>query len=272
MKGPPTANVAVAIAVTANRPGGTGKADVTVTPSTLTFTTSNWSTPQTVTPKVTGDADTTSEVVTLSHTVTSSDSGYNGMSLPDVTMEVKEVRGGYGSGLSVADATANENDTNPSLDFKVTLYPSWPLEVTVKYETVSGTATVGDDYTETSGTLTFAPGETEKTVSVPIVDDEVEDGGETVWLKLSNATRASYDDRWGLGTILNSETSGDNTAPTGLPTISGTARVGETLTASRTGIADADGLANATFAWQWIANDGTDGRGHRGRDGRRPTR
>ena len=48
-----------------------------------------------------------------------------------------------------------------------------------------------------------------------------------------------------------------NTAPTGLPTISGTARVGETLTASAAGIADADGLANATYAWQWTANDGT---------------
>ena len=48
-----------------------------------------------------------------------------------------------------------------------------------------------------------------------------------------------------------------NTAPTGLPTISGTARVGETLTASASGIADTDGLSNATFSWQWVANDGT---------------
>ena len=49
----------------------------------------------------------------------------------------------------------------------------------------------------------------------------------------------------------------NNTAPTGLPTIAGTARVGDTLTASAAGIADADGLADAVFAWQWIANDGT---------------
>ena len=47
-----------------------------------------------------------------------------------------------------------------------------------------------------------------------------------------------------------------NTAPTGLPAISGTARVGETLTASVTGIADADGLTSATFAYQWLSNDG----------------
>ena len=49
-----------------------------------------------------------------------------------------------------------------------------------------------------------------------------------------------------------------NTAPTGLPEVSGTPQVGETLTASVDSIADADGLDNATFAYQWLANDGTD--------------
>ena len=49
-----------------------------------------------------------------------------------------------------------------------------------------------------------------------------------------------------------------NTRATGLPSISGTARVGEALTASADGIADADGLENATYAWQWLAGDGTD--------------
>ncbi len=47
-----------------------------------------------------------------------------------------------------------------------------------------------------------------------------------------------------------------NTPPTGLPMISGPARVGETLTTSASGIADVDGLSGATFAWQWISNDG----------------
>ena len=48
-----------------------------------------------------------------------------------------------------------------------------------------------------------------------------------------------------------------NTPPTGLPTISGTPQVGETLTASVAGIEDADGLAGVTFAYQWISRDGT---------------
>ena len=46
-----------------------------------------------------------------------------------------------------------------------------------------------------------------------------------------------------------------NSAATGAPTIGGTAQVRETLTANTSGIADADGLANATFSYQWLADD-----------------
>ena len=47
----------------------------------------------------------------------------------------------------------------------------------------------------------------------------------------------------------------ENSAATGAPTIGGTAQVGEILTASTTDIADADGLANASFTYQWLADD-----------------
>ena len=57
---------------------------------------------------------------------------------------------------------------------------------------------------------------------------------------------------------VTNETEASNAAPTGLPEISGTPRVGEVLTASTDGIADADGLDGVTFAYQWLANDGTD--------------
>ena len=48
-----------------------------------------------------------------------------------------------------------------------------------------------------------------------------------------------------------------NTPATGALAITGMARVGETLTADTSGIADADGLSNATFSYQWIRNDGS---------------
>ncbi len=47
----------------------------------------------------------------------------------------------------------------------------------------------------------------------------------------------------------------DNSAATGAPTISGTAQVGQTLTADKSGIADADGLTNATYSYQWLADN-----------------
>ena len=49
-----------------------------------------------------------------------------------------------------------------------------------------------------------------------------------------------------------------NRAPTGQPTISGTSQVGQTLTASTSGINDADGLTNRSFSYQWVRVDGGD--------------
>ena len=92
--------------------------------------------------------------------------------------------------LSVADAEASEEE-DATLDFAVTLDPAADATVTVDYATSDGTATAGADYTGTSGTLTFLAGETAKTVSVPIVDDAVDDGGETLTLTLSQAAGAN---------------------------------------------------------------------------------
>ena len=57
--------------------------------------------------------------------------------------------------------------------------------------------------------------------------------------------------------VTNETPAPENTAPSGLPVIGGTARVGEVLTASVEGIEDADGLSGATFAYQWLSNGGT---------------
>ena len=109
--------------------------------------------------------------------------------------------------LSVADAEATEGE-DATLDFLVRLDGNPGSEVTVDYGTRDGTATAGSDYTKTSGTLTFAPGEDEQTVSVPITDDAEEDDGETFTLMLSNASGAGFanDDKEATGTIRNTET------------------------------------------------------------------
>ena len=79
--------------------------------------------------------------------------------------------------------------------------------------------------------------------------------------------RVSFTDDAGNTESLTNESAivmAANNPATGAPTISGTAQVGETLTASTTGIADSDGLAFATFTYQWLADDA----GHHGRDRR----
>ena len=106
--------------------------------------------------------------------------------------------------LSVADASAHEN-TDDALDFAVTLDRASTLTVTVDYATSNGTATAGSDYTSTSGTLTFEPGDTAKTVSVPILDDAIDDGNETMTLTLSNEANARIADGTATGTINNSD-------------------------------------------------------------------
>src|SRR5262249_4675679 len=60
--------------------------------------------------------------------------------------------------------------------------------VSVNFATASGTATAGSDYTTSGGTLTFASGETSKTFTIPILDDAVVEGVETVNLVLSSPT------------------------------------------------------------------------------------
>ena len=105
--------------------------------------------------------------------------------------------------LSVSDASANEADG--SIGFAVTLSAAASATVTVDYATADGTATAGADYTATSGTLTFQTGDTEKTISVPIIDDLVEDDGETLTLTLSNASGATLADAEATGTIHNTE-------------------------------------------------------------------
>ena len=73
-----------------------------------------------------------------------------------------------------------------TLDFAVRLNRVAMQAVSVDYSTIDGTATAGEDYTATSGTLTFAPGETEKTVTVPILDDAIDEGKEKFTVRLSN--------------------------------------------------------------------------------------
>lgn len=82
--------------------------------------------------------------------------------------------------------TVNENGGAAAI--QVTLSRAAAFSITVNYATSDGTATTGSDYTANSGTLTFAPGETSKTINVAISNDSAFESSETVNLTLSNVT------------------------------------------------------------------------------------
>ncbi len=105
--------------------------------------------------------------------------------------------------LSVADAAANESEG--SIAFAVTLDRAAPGPVTVEWATADGSATAGEDYTGASGTLRFDAGETSKTLAVALLDDAVDDGGETFTVSLSNASGAVIADGEAVGTIENAD-------------------------------------------------------------------
>ena len=286
----------------------------------------------------------------------------------------------------VFDASAREsnNGADSTMTFSVNLLYSDRETHSVDYHTQDGTATAGSDYTATSGTLTFRPGEYKKVVVVTVKDDTVPDSGETFQLVLSNPTGGAQLHGTGgraSGTILNHDQQGveasfpqgpyastlhtgssarpqvvvafseavaafgkytpsvqvaggtldsvdahaedgienawlfvlapdgdgdvtfelipnaacasggictaggtpliqvpaaltipgpaetetseataevtarPNTPATGAPTASGTAQAGETLTADTSGITDEDGLTNVSYSYQWVADD-----------------
>ncbi|MBD2329048.1 Calx-beta domain-containing protein [Alkalinema sp. FACHB-956] len=123
-------------------------------------------------------------------------------------------------GLSVI-ATPNtvvegNTGTTKTVTFTISLSSAATQPVTVTYETVDGTATsVGNDYVPVSGSLTFAPGETSKTVNVTIRGDDTVEADEDFSLNLSNPTNAKIDVLSAFATISNDDSTNGQ-----LPTVS----------------------------------------------------
>ncbi|MEO1802392.1 MAG: Calx-beta domain-containing protein, partial [Cyanobacteria bacterium J06629_2] len=87
------------------------------------------------------------------------------------------------------------------LTFAVTLDAPSNQTVKVDYATVDGTAIAEEDYQAKDKTLTFQPGETEKTVFVGVVLDETAEADEELFLVLSNPENATIADELAVGTI-----------------------------------------------------------------------
>ena len=135
--------------------------------------------------------------------------------------------------------------------------------------TISGTVRVGQTLTVDTSGIADADGLNNAVFAYQWLSDDADIGGATG----STYTLVDYDegrtikvrvtvtDDVGNETTLTSAATEAveakrNTAATGRPIISGTVRVGETLTADTTGIGDADGLANVSYSYQWVVTDG----------------
>ncbi|BAZ33978.1 5'-nucleotidase/2',3'-cyclic phosphodiesterase (plasmid) [Cylindrospermum sp. NIES-4074] len=107
--------------------------------------------------------------------------------------------------LEVNNVGLTEGNTTSNAQFTVTLSAVNSQQVSVNYTTVNGTAFSGYDYNATSGTLSFAPGETTKTVNVEVIGDLYNEVNETFQLQLSNPTNAIIKTVQGTATIINDD-------------------------------------------------------------------
>ncbi|MDT7605283.1 MAG: hypothetical protein QOF61_3280, partial [Acidobacteriota bacterium] len=109
--------------------------------------------------------------------------------------------------FSISDVTLAEGNTGlTNFVFHVTKTGTTSQSASVQFATADGTATTaGSDYDSNSGTLTFAPAETDKTVTVAVHGDTVYEANETFFVNLSAPTSATITDNQGVGTITNDD-------------------------------------------------------------------
>ena len=134
--------------------------------------------------------------------------------------------------------------------------------------TISGTAQVGETLAAHTTGISDEDGLTNAVFAYQWLADDaiIQDATASTYTLATDdvgkaiKVRVSFDDSKGNEETLTSAATAavaakPNSLATGAPTISGTAQVGETLTANTTGIADKDGLDNAVFGYQWLADD-----------------
>ncbi|MEH2052058.1 Calx-beta domain-containing protein [Nostoc sp.] len=236
-----TLSAASTSAVTVNYATANGTAtagsDYTATTGTLTFNPGNTS--KTLTVAVTGDTvfePNETFFVNLSNATNSTIADNQGLGTilnDDANLPT----------LSINDITVVEGQT-PQAVLTVTLSSASSQAVTVNYATTPGTATANTDYTTRSGTLTFAANTTTATITVPILNDNLNEANETFSVNLSSPTNAALQKASGTVTItdtLQASTTTtlaagvENLTLTGTSNINGTGNSGNNILTGNSG-------------------------------------
>ncbi|MEP6924897.1 MAG: FG-GAP-like repeat-containing protein, partial [Pyrinomonadaceae bacterium] len=119
--------------------------------------------------------------------------------------------------ISIGNVSLNEGNSGmTAFNFTVSLSTATTQNVTVNYATADGTATAPSDYQTASGTVTFAPGEISKTITVFVSGDTTVEPNETFTVNLSGAVSGTIFGGIGTGTIINDDTCAYSIAPTSL--------------------------------------------------------
>ncbi len=120
--------------------------------------------------------------------------------------------------LGIDDLTLPEtNEGTQAARLPLTLSKAWPRPVSVDYMTFDGTATVGCDYKLRYGTVSFAPGETQAEVVVPVIGEVVPETNETVVVRFGNASEATLARSEAQLVIQNDDASNDAPFPAASP-------------------------------------------------------
>lgn len=105
--------------------------------------------------------------------------------------------------VSMTDVTVSEQDG--SATFTLRLSFSGSINTTVSYKTIAGTAAATTDYMPSSGMVTFLPGQTTKTITVPIVNDGAVEPDETFTVRMFVEDGGFTVKSTAIGTILNDD-------------------------------------------------------------------
>jgi Lipase/Putative Ig domain/Calx-beta domain/Peptidase M10 serralysin C terminal len=146
--------------------------------------------------------------------------------------------------INISNPTIVIEGLNPNAIFAVNLSAASAYPITVNYSTANQTAITGTDYTTSNGTITFAANETSKTITVPILNDNLNESDETFTLTLSNPTNANLGNSKAIATISDTLTANittilpaqvENLTLTGTGNINATGNTGNNIIIGNSG-------------------------------------
>ena len=196
----PTSQTVTVAFATADGSATTANNDYQATTGTLTFTPGTTS--QTITVPVNGDTTVEGDK-TFTVNLSNPQNAVIGTGTGTGTIQDDDAS----PTLAINNVSQSEGNSGATaITFTVTLSGATGLTITVNFATADSTATTADnDYQPNSGTLTFNPGDTSKTITVLVNGDTIFENDETFTVSLSNPQNATITTGTGTGTIQNDD-------------------------------------------------------------------